>query len=255
MSRSLRQAILKTIRYGRRFGVEYTEREVMERLISDKIFSLKVKSQKSKSQTVENKMKLAIRLAKEIGGRFGDILFIGVTGSVAAGYPPENSDIDLMVVTRKNTLWLTRLLLRFWVWQKGIPHRKYGKPELENEFCFNLWLEEDSLKLPKNRQNLKNAMDLILMKTILNRNNTYEKLVMENDWARFFVANGYERIKSKVKSSPKGTSLWAQKSKESSWLKKIINWTVFWPQWWYMKRKVGRGIIDRKRAFFHPGNK
>jgi predicted nucleotidyltransferase len=247
MSRSLRQAILKTIKYGRRFGVEYTEQEVMERLISDKIFSLKVKSQKSKSQTVENKMKLAIRLAKEIENRFGDILFIGVTGSVAAGYPPENSDIDLMVVTRKNTLWLTRLLLRFWVWQKGIPHRKYGKPELENEFCFNLWLEEDSLKLPKNRQNLKNAMDLILMKTILNRNNTYEKLVTENDWAKKWVATGYRNLITNYELRITNY--------KNNFLKKIINWVVFWPQWWYMKRKVGRGIIDRKRAFFHPGNK
>lgn len=33
---------------------------------------------------------------------------------------------------------------------------------------------------------------------------------------------------------------------------KIINWLVFWPQYWYMKPKIGDGWVNIKMAFFHP---
>lgn len=248
MNKALEEAILRTKEYGRRFGVEYTDEEIGERLISEKRFKLRVKSYELRvSNVVKKKIDLARRLAKEIGENFSDILFIGVTGSVAAGYPLKDSDIDLMIVTRKNTLWLTRLCLRIWVWYRKVPHRKYGDQERIDEFCFNLWLEEDSLKLPKNKQNLKNAMDLILMKPILNKNNTYEKLVLENSWAKKWVATGYSRL---VTSYELGVM-----SYDNNFLKKIINWVVFWPQWWYMRRKIGGGLVDRKRAFFHPHDK
>ena len=36
---------------------------------------------------------------------------------------------------------------------------------------------------------------------------------------------------------------------------KIINWLVFWPQYWYMKDKIGNGLVDLKRAFFHPSDR
>lgn len=35
-------------------------------------------------------------------------------------------------------------------------------------------------------------------------------------------------------------------------MKKLVNWLLFWPQYWYMKNKIGNGLVDIKRAFFHP---
>jgi len=198
----LDKAIEKTRAYGRKYGVEYGAKQIKERLISNIIFHdkdveeklIKISVISDQLSVVNKKIKKAKRLAKLIGKHFNDILMIGITGSVAAGYPKDGDDIDLMIVTKKDSLWLTRLLLRLFVLIKKIPHRGYGKKENGNEFCFNLWLEEDVLKLPKSRQNLKNAMDSILMIPILNRNSIYEKFLRENKWISKYLANAYEKI-------------------------------------------------------------
>ena len=182
--------------------MEYGPAEIKERLISKKVFSdeeidrvlknLKLKTSNLKTDKIQKvKVGKARELAKMIGRRFPDILMVGITGSVAAGYPKKSADIDLMIVTKKDRLWLTRLLLRIFVLVRRIPHRKYGVKETSDEFCFNLWLEEDVLKLPKSRQNLRNAMDSILMMPIYNRKNTYENFMKDNKWIKKYLANTY----------------------------------------------------------------
>ena len=196
----LDEAIEKTREYGRKYGVEYGPKQIRERLISNKIFLRnEIESKLNKLRitggelTNEIKIEKAKKLAKMIGNSFGDIVMIGISGSVAAGYPKISDDIDFIIVTKKDRLWLTRLMLRILVLIKGIPHRKYGQKENPDEFCFNLWLEEDVLKLPEDRQTLKNAMDSILMIPILNKNDTYEKFMKENKWIKKFLANTYAK--------------------------------------------------------------
>jgi len=81
--------------------------------------------------------------------------------------------------------------VRLFVLINHIPHRKYGKPERKDEFCFNMWLDEVALELPKNRQNLRNAVDMILMKKVFDKNDTYLKFLKANKWAKKFVATPY----------------------------------------------------------------
>ena len=248
----LDRAIEITREYGRKFGVEYGRQEIKERLISGKVFSekeieLRLKKLRVNSYELTNKEKVkqAEELAELIAKYFKDILLIGVTGSVAAGYPKKENDIDLMIVTKKNRLWLTRFLMRMFIFVKHIPHRKFGRKENENDFCFNLWMEEDKLIIPKDRRNLRNAMDLILLRPILNINLTYENFVGKNDWVKKYVANGYKRIRVHRR-------LVVMTEMDKSRLARLLNWLVFWPQWWYMKRKIGGELVDQKRAFFHP---
>jgi predicted nucleotidyltransferase len=194
-------AIEKTREYGRKYGVEYDSGQIKRRLISDRSYTEKEIDSKlngikiiGDKLTNKHKIEMAQNIANLIGRYFGDILMIAVTGSVAAGYPKKSDDIDLMLITKKDRLWLIRLMLRLFVLVMKIPHRKYNKKEVGNEFCFNLWLEEDVLELPKNRQNLRNAMDSILMVPILNRDRTYEKFINKNKWIEKFMANAYAQI-------------------------------------------------------------
>ena len=193
---------------------------------------------------MKNKIKKAEELAKLIDKKFKDILFLGITGSVAADFPKKNYDIDLIIITKINKLWVTRLKLRFFIVINKIPHRKFGKKEEKDDFCFNLWLDEKTLEIKDNKQNLRNAIDLILIKPLINKNKIYERFIFANSWAKKWVATGYS-LKPILPSFEKG------ELKNNIFFDKVVNWLVFWPQFWYMKKRIKKEEISLHKAFFH----
>ncbi len=252
------ESINRTIKYSQKYHCQLTLDQLHYRLIGPNVFTkkevekfVKLESLSSGGNKIfEEKLEKAEKLASKIAKKFPNILFIGISGSVAAQYPKKNDDIDLFLITKKNCLWINRLKLRFYIYKNKIPHRKRGQKENKNEFCFNLWLDEDNLLIPKNRQNLKNAIDLILLKPILNKNFSYEKLIRVNDWAKKYVATGYAGKMSDPPARRAGVS-----SQMSDGLDKIVNWLVFWPQYWYMKKKIKSEEINLYRAFFTKNGK
>lgn len=255
------ESINRTIKYSQKYHCQLTLDQLHHRLIGPNVFTKKevekfiklssYKVIKLKTNIIfEEKVEKAKELVLKISKKFPDILFIGISGSVAAEYPKENDDIDLFLITKKNCLWINRLKLRFYIYKNKIPHRKRGQKENKNEFCFNLWLDEDNLLIPENRQNLKNAMDLILLKPILNKNFSYEKLIKINDWAKKYVATGYNIINSKSKILKSKNKILNSKNKNHNFFDKIVNYLVFWPQYLFMKRKIKTEEIDLYRAFF-----
>jgi len=253
------ESIQGTIKYAQKYGGQLTEKQLFERLIGNRIYkkeeidqviklsSYKVVKLEGKNNILKEKIKKAEELAEKISKNFKDILFLGITGSVAAGYPKKNNDIDLIVITKVNKLWLVRLKLRFFVLINKIPHRKFGTKEKANEFCFNLWLDEKSLGLKKEKQNLKNAVDLILIKPLINKNKTYEKFLLVNDWAKKYVAMGYS-LKTKLFAPQQVRDI---SLKKGNFFDRMVNWSVFWLQFLYMKKKIKNEKVGLHEAFFH----
>jgi len=245
------ESVKRTIKYSRKYGGQLTERQLYERLIGDKVYlreeisNFKFPISNKKNSHLKEKEKKAEELADKISKKFKDILFLGITGSVAAEYPKKNDDIDIIIITKADKLWLTRLKLRLFIITNKIPHRKFGKKEKKDDFCFNLWLDEKSLKIKSEKQKLKNAVDLILVKPLINRNKTYEKFILANIWAKKYVATGYgEKISNFQFLISKN------KPKENK-LDKIVNGVAFWPQFWYMKRRIKNEKVGLHEAFFH----
>lgn len=246
---SLEIAIKKTSEYARLFGCRLTKEETEERLLGDKIYDLsntnKTFKKRNSNKFLENKIKKAEILANRLIDKFDDILLIAVTGSVASNYPKRNDDIDLLVVTKKDRLWLTRLKVRWFVWRMKIPHRKWEESHEKNKFCFNMWLDTDRLTVPKAKRKLSNAVDLILMKPLINREKVYERMLIENNWVKKYVATGYDKKIKNLNSK-------VYKNRKNNWIDKLVNWVVFWPQYWFMKPKMKRELVDLKQAYFHP---
>ena len=255
------ESVQKTIKYAQKYGGQLTEKQLFERLIGDKIYRkeefAKIMQQAplfrqlaeilplTREAFLKEKIKKAEQLADKISKNFKDILFLGITGSVAAGYPKKNNDIDLIIITKINKLWLVRLKLRFFVLINKIPHRKFGTKEKANEFCFNLWLDEKSLGLKKEKQNLKNAVDLILIKPLINQNKTYENFLLVNGWAKKYVATGYSELVDRSLIMDR------RKKIKENLVDKMINFLVFWSQFLYMKKKIKNEKVGLHEAFFH----
>jgi predicted nucleotidyltransferase len=185
---SLKDDIIKTIEYAKSYGCMLSKQQMIERLIGSTNYKLQIPRNK---QAPNHKLQIAQKLAVKLSIKFPNILFIGVTGSVAAEFPKKNDDIDLFIIAKKDTLWITRFWVRIFVYLNKVPHRKFGRKEQKDEFCFNMWLDESALELPNNRQNLRNAVDMILMKKVYDKNNTYLKFIKINKWAKKFVATPY----------------------------------------------------------------
>lgn len=244
-------AIKKTIKYAQVFGSYLNREEITQRLLSKKVFSEKIINRLTKTIKNKNdknytdKFEKAKKIAERIEKKFADILFLGISGSVASGHPKKNSDIDFLVITKNNKLWRTRLLLRSWTRINQIPHRKYGEDEKKDEFCFNLWLDESKLLLPKEKRNLRSAVDLVLLKPLINKNKTYEKFILINSWVKKWVATPYS-----IKIKDIRGKMLDMKVKQNNF-DKFMNYLYFWPQYWYMKRKIQEEKIGLHEAFFH----
>jgi len=245
------ESIERTIKYSRKYGGQLTGKQLFERLIGNKVYlrgempNVKFPISNKKNIYLEEKIEKVMELTKLIEKKFKDILFLGITGSVAAEYPKKNDDIDLIIITKADRLWLTRLKLRFFITTNKIPHRRFGKKEKKDDFCFNLWLDEKSLRLKKEKQKLKNAVDLILVKPLINRNKTYEKFILANSWAKKYVATGYYNLVDRSSIVDR------RKKIKENLIDKMINWVVFWPQFWYMKGRIKKEKVGLHEAFFH----
>ena len=169
---------------------------------------------------------------------------VGITGSVAAENAKKYEDIDLFIICKKDTMWWTRLGLRIYIKLINIPHRKFGQKEKPNDFCFNLWMDESDLLVPKLKQTQKNAVDLILIKVLLNRNNIFEKLILENNWASKFVATGYgELCHTRLQAGVTDF--------KSSIITKGLNYIAYIGQYLYIRLKGPVKFITLRQAFFH----
>jgi len=250
---TLKKAIQQTINYAKSFDCEISQQEIIERLISDKIYSETeiIKNIEKDLLTTninpwkKNKILKTKKLGYFLKKRFKDILFLGISGSVASGHPKKNDDIDLILITKKNKLWLTRFYLRINIFLNKIPHRKYGQKEMKDDFCFNLWLDENALKLPKERQTLQSATDLIMIIPIINKQNIYQKLILQNDWVKKYLATGYSKLVNR------SSIIDRRKKDKDSCLDNITNKLFFWPQYWYMRGKITVEMVNLHQAFFY----
>lgn len=188
----IKNVIRRTEQYFAKYGMKLTTKQLEERLISKKVY--KVKSYKvdkvQRNKILKEKLLIAKRIAKKIS-KLSDVLLVAVTGSVAAGKPDKNDDIDFLIITKKNRLWLTRLRL-YWQLRKEKVRRK-GDEEETDQLCFNIWLDEIGLRLPESKQNLRNGLDAIMMKVLIDKKNMYKKFLAKNRWIKNYVATGYDK--------------------------------------------------------------
>lgn len=241
---SLKDDINKTIEYAKSYGCVLNNRQIWQRMIGKKVYKNPFSSLTSSAFDKGYMVKNANKIAEILSKKFTNILFIGITGSVAAEFPKKNDDIDLLIITKKNTLWITRFWVRLYIWKHKIPHRKYGKPQNKNEFCFNMWLDEIGLELPNDMQNLKNAVDLILMKNIYNKDDTYLKFLKVNKWAKKYVATPYS-CKFLIENSSKD-NITNYHIKDY----RLLNLFYFLFQFLYLKMKKQKDLVDLHRAMW-----
>jgi nucleotide-binding universal stress UspA family protein len=129
------------------------------------------------------KLAHALRWARSLQGVPG-VRFIGVTGSLSMHSATPEDDIDLLIITARGRLWLTRALVLTMLWAMRVKRADDGRPQHPNQACANIFLSEDDLTLPDH--NLFIAHEICQMLPLLGPD-TYRRFLDANDWVRDFL--------------------------------------------------------------------
>ncbi len=182
-------------------------------------------------------------LAKKVAIELGWIRWIEailVTGSVATGWARKDDDIDVMIMCQNKRLWICRAIVTCWLLIRGYKLRNFSNNKNEGDrLCFNLWLEERSLEINRDRRNILTALDLAWARPVLERGKIVKLFYEKNKWIKKYLkfsSNKAERNYNRINNLA------------LDWL----NFILYKLQYWYMKRKISNELIALDRAYFHP---
>ncbi len=203
----------------------------------------------SRMKNVSKKMKIAVWVSK-ILSFIPTINFIGVSGRLSHldAYPDD--DIDLIIITRKNTLWVTRVILLMTLEVLNL-RRKKAEKTAKNKICPNLLFDETALSWPRAKRDVYTAHEILNIFPLYNKNNTYERFLNANKWVKslyanhlpdsttFFPVAGPRRyVTISILSSLFSVPFVEQISRK---LSKI-----------YMKSAITNEVVNKNFAAFHP---
>jgi hypothetical protein len=273
---SLRKAILKTLAYADVFDYPLTVQEVNRFLITDRpqdfplileelnqfvsnglvrkkdnYYFLKdrakiVALRRKRRVWSEEKLKIASRMAGRLR-RLPWIRMVAITGALTMENTTETDDIDFLIVTAHNRLWLTRLLTVILLELVGC-RRHPGDQEFKDKPCLNMFLDEESLKLPLSEQNLFTAHEVCQLHPVWDRGAIYQRFLKENLWAEKYLANFFKKSDLPFASGSKKRV----NVKLGNRLVNFLEFLVYRGQLTYMRPRQTREIAEPFRARFHP---
>lgn len=221
----VRVAILKTLIYSDIFNFPLTKDEIWKYLISDReikhgtfdnalktlinqdnktdrkkakvsfkdgYFCLSgheasIEERKSNKKYVEAKLKIAIKAASRLS-HISSILFIGLSGGLAMGDVNKSDDIDFFIITKKDALFKTRLLVLFVLQKMGFRRKRIDKNP-KDKICVNFLIDEKKLFLPLDRHDIYTAHEILQIKPLFERDRIYERFLKANQWIYNFLPN------------------------------------------------------------------
>ena len=176
------------------------------------------------------------------------VVGLAITGSVAVENAQENDDTDVMIVCAHNRLWIVRPLLIFFSQLYG--KRRTWRGEEGNSWCFNLWLEQYSQRVPPSQQSLYTAYEVCQASWVLSKQNTRQLFLDANTWAGkrvpvLFLTASKSHIPHEDLATSISVPVWCS-------IIDIANYILFSMQHMYMRRHMTRERVSLHFAAFHP---
>jgi predicted nucleotidyltransferase len=201
----------------------------------------KVSKRDEKKQIANKKTVLAKQTAAGLG-RIPFVEFIGISGSLAMGNAAEEDDIDLLIISKEKTLWITRLMAVFYLELLGKRRRPQSK-KIKNKFCLNVFLDKSNLEI-KNK-NAYTAHEICQIKPLINKNQTQAELFEKNSWIEEYWPKAVKSYQgaNKPNNSPK---------QQGNKLTAGMNRLLYQLQLKYMQSKMTKEKVAIDKAFFHP---
>lgn len=169
-----------------------------------------------------------------------------VTGSLAVNNTRPEADVDFLLVTSPNRLWLTRIWVTLVAWRLG--KRRSWHDEEHRSWCFNLWVERDHLAVfaEPERQSLYTAYELIQAVNTFDRSEVRSVLRSANAWVFNFLTLWPDEEARMTTQPSEPPPRWVDLCLTA------INASMYRLQRWYMAPHQTREQVTPYAAFFHP---
>lgn len=184
------------------------------------------------------------------------IKLVGISGGLAMENAGRMDDIDLVLITSKKRLWISRLLTLGILELTG-QRRKVSDSKVmaAGKVCCNLILEEDYLE--QKNKNIYTVHEVLQMKVLWQRGNIYSKYLSDNEWVFKFLPNW---VGSGIARDPAILSLREAKrrgnlsSNQDSYasLGMTLENLAKRFQLKIMKKPKGKERIEKGALYFHP---
>ena len=133
---------------------------------------------------------------------FPQIQFAGLSGSISMLHADKGDDIDLFIITAKKRLWSGRLIANTIAFLLGLKRKRLVQ-QAKDKICLNLFFEKTDLTVPKVKRNEYIGHEILQVKPVLNKNNTYEMFLQANKWVFGLFPNAKTVFKNYIRPLPK----------------------------------------------------
>ncbi|NCN82966.1 MAG: hypothetical protein GW947_03290 [Candidatus Pacebacteria bacterium] len=166
---------------------------------------------------------------------------VAVTGSVAMRQARNNDDLDFLLITMPQTLWISRAILVFLSLLLGKYRSR--KNAHTSGWCFNMWLESHDLSLPSEKHSVYTAFEVLQADWIFDRGNTKQLFLLANAWVGRVIPNAYRNVLSLTQYSDRNSFAPSPV---------VFNAGAYALQRWYMRSAMTRELVSYSSAYFHP---
>jgi D-beta-D-heptose 7-phosphate kinase/D-beta-D-heptose 1-phosphate adenosyltransferase len=281
MPLNIEQAVLKTIIYADIFNFPLTTEETCKWLIGlkmnqeeiNKSIKILVKNKRielknnyvflpgrsdliilrSKKQSWSKKKLSILEQIIPLLRKIPFIQMVGITGTLSMENADENDDIDLLIVTKVERLWLVRAIITLLLELKGI-RRHPLQVKAKDKICINMFLDNKHLALLPSERDTFSAHELLQMRPIIEREAIYGRLIIGNRWVKKYLPNAFGQIDINRHKKELNKKVLINQSTETI-TEPFINCfelILKWLQMWYMSSKRTNEVINSGYIRFHP---
>jgi len=175
---------------------------------------------------------------------FPQILMVGLSGSVSMNNAYEGDDIDLFIITAENRLFTGRFLSMM-IAQLFGSRRSFSEKKVKDKICLNLFFDRSNMAVPKEKQTIFVGHEMIQMKPIIDKEDTYSSFMRQNPWVYEYFPNLSKPKKSYPRKKTKKNSAFSVLAE--SVLKKL--------QMVFISKHKTTELITDTQLWFHPEKK
>ncbi len=196
-----------------------------------------VLQRKDRNLLADKKMKKAVKYSK-LFRLFPTVRMIAVCSSLTSGNVKESSDIDMFIIARNGTIWLTRFLL---VMTLKILGQRPTLNQTKDKICLSYYITANALELEQTQAVHDDIVFTYYVDGFLplyDPDGLYLELYEANQWYRKRLPNS---------DWPNRTVLEIRDGRGSLWLQNFLT-VIFWP----LSNRLSRDLLCNLQLSIMP---